>query len=146
MRWRLAAAALLLAGAAWAGPAGAQETETYRSEPVEDYRANRADCPEDSTPVLVAYQAVAARCAPDGMHFIARHGRYELTERVRAADRRVILVTQRDLADDSLRDMRHYVELAADEAGGPWRVNWVGVAWRCWPGRGHQEFAPQSCL
>jgi len=137
---------MLLAAAAWAVPAAAQETATYRSEPVEDYRANRADCPEDSAAALVAYQAVAARCDPDGMHFVARHGRHELTEVLRAADRRALLVTQRDLADDSIRDMRHYVELAADEAGGPWRVAWVGIAWRCWPGRGHEGFAPQPCL
>jgi hypothetical protein len=55
-----------------------------------------------------------------------------------------VLVTMLGLADDSVRDERFRIEYAEGEQG-YWRAVAAQRQTRCWPGRGHQEWAPDVC-
>lgn len=61
-----------------------------------------------------------------------------------SADLRVLLFTQMDLPDDSVRGMRHRLE-ARPEAGG-WRLVWAGRQVQCRAGRGHEGWGIEPCL
>ncbi len=60
------------------------------------------------------------------------------------ADQQVVLFTQTDLPDDSVRSQRHRLEFAP--SGGDWQLIWAGRQVQCWPGRGHQDWASGPCL
>ncbi|GAB5536731.1 MAG: hypothetical protein Rubg2KO_29800 [Rubricoccaceae bacterium] len=55
-----------------------------------------------------------------------------------------VLVTMLGLADDSVRDERFRIEYAEGEQG-YWRAVAAQRQTRCWPGRGHQNWAPGLC-
>jgi hypothetical protein len=56
-----------------------------------------------------------------------------------------ITVTDDGIADDSIRSMRHRIEMVRDESG-MWNITRVGRSWRCQPGRGSQGFTTARCL
>ena len=53
-------------------------------------------------------------------------------------------VTLDGLLDDSVRARRYVLGLARDGEG-TWRVESALATQRCWPGRGHQGYAPTLC-
>lgn len=61
-----------------------------------------------------------------------------------SAQRQVVLFTQMDLPDDSLRGLRHRLEFFPE--GGQWRLTWAGRQVLCRPGRGHEGWGTQPCL
>lgn len=58
----------------------------------------------------------------------------------------VVLVTNTNLADDSVRDERMRVVLLNWEETPSWFVASVGRQVRCREGRGHQDWSPEPCL
>ena len=55
----------------------------------------------------------------------------------------VLLFTRMGLLDDSVRGMRHRLEL--EPQGGLWQLTWTGRQVTCWPGRGHQDWGTEPC-
>ena len=55
-----------------------------------------------------------------------------------------VLVTQTDLADDSVRDLRTL--FVFERRGGAWGFVVAGTQVRCQPGRGHQDWSAADCL
>ena len=55
----------------------------------------------------------------------------------------VILYTRIGLADDSVRALRHRVELKRNQ--NKWAIIWVGRQFQCQPGRGSQEWSGIIC-
>jgi len=97
---------------------------------------------------LFAYQAVTGECVWDPQAGVRRLGRVEVGAVEGAGDRRVVVVTTWSLEDDSVRDERRRFEVArvAVDGGSAWRIVWAGAVYRCWPGRGQQEFAKDLCI
>ncbi len=48
------------------------------------------------------------------------------------------------LLDDSVRGEKWIYELVK-ETNGVWKVSSIKRAWKCWPGRGHEDFSSESC-
>jgi hypothetical protein len=102
-----------------------------RDEHVGPYEANLMACGATSDAELAAVRAVTGVCRRE-------------EARVRVESRaRVFVVTQGDLSDDSIRDLRHEVEL--EERAGAWHVARVASSQTCWEGRGHAWFSAQPC-
>ena len=118
---------------------------SYEPRPVETYVANRAACDATFRPLLTAYQAVTGTCDPDGLDFVRDGSRISVDYISQGPDSWAVAVTQSNLEDDSVRTQRHRIDLA-EAADGTWTVVGAGLAWRCWPDRGHQDFSAQPCL
>ena len=117
----------------------------YEPRPVDTYIANRAPCDSTFRPLLTAYQAVTGLCDPDGLDFVRDGSRISVDYIAQGPDTWSVAVTQSNLEDDSVRSQRHRIDL--DEApDGTWTVVAAGLAWRCWPDRGHQDFRAEPCL
>jgi WD40 repeat protein len=56
----------------------------------------------------------------------------------------IVTITQTHLADDSVFGIKYRVEFTAISSQ-PWQVIWAGKQYRCYPGRGHQEWSSQLC-
>jgi hypothetical protein len=61
-----------------------------------------------------------------------------------SAQGQVVLFTQMELPDDSLRGLRHRLEFLPE--AGHWRLTWAGRQMLCRPGRGHEDWGIQPCL
>lgn len=97
--------------------------------------------PEDGTvgadPVTLARGLFGAREPMEGLYSEA----FELL--TDSPDGQVLLFTQTELPDDSVRGIRHRLELTSEE--GAWRLIWSGRQIRCRPGRGHEDWRVQHC-
>ncbi len=60
------------------------------------------------------------------------------------ADSLIVTVTDDGYLDDSVRGEKFKYELKANEQG-VWRFTSAAKAWRCQPGRGHQDFSTTKC-
>ena len=68
----------------------------------------------------------------------------EQVETLSSSDQlQVLLFTQLGLPDDSVRGMRHRLEL--EPQAGLWTLTWAGRQATCWPGRGHEDWSTQPC-
>jgi len=61
------------------------------------------------------------------------------------SDSLTVTVTNDGYLDDSVRGEKFRYELKADDQG-VWKFISAGKSWRCWPGRGHQDFSTTPCL
>ncbi|MGE5154285.1 MAG: hypothetical protein ACM3ST_09740 [Bdellovibrio bacteriovorus] len=61
-----------------------------------------------------------------------------------SAQGKVVLFTQMELPDDSVRGRRHRLEFQPQD--GEWALTWVGWQVRCRPGRGHEDWGLEPCL
>jgi len=59
-------------------------------------------------------------------------------------DSLTIIVTDDGFLDDSVRGEKYKFELKKSEQGG-WKFVSAGKSWRCWEGRGHQDFSTVKC-
>ncbi|MCG6941914.1 MAG: hypothetical protein LJE69_11775 [Thiohalocapsa sp.] len=59
------------------------------------------------------------------------------------AMQQVVLFTQVDLPDDSVRSLRHRLEFKPQ--GSDWKLIWAGKQVQCWPGRGHENWSKEPC-
>lgn len=88
------------------------------------------------SPVAMATAAFAAE--------VLEEGRYsEEIESDVGQERAVVIFTQNNLADDSVKDMRYRAEYA--KLTEQWQLVWVGFQSRCREGRGHQDWAKELC-
>lgn len=62
-----------------------------------------------------------------------------------ATDSLTVIVIDDGFLDDSVRADKHQFELTANEQG-VWKFVSAGKSWRCWEGRGHQDFSLVKCL
>jgi hypothetical protein len=111
--------------------------------------AQRAKCgPAVDDPELFAYQVVTGECRRDPLASTRRLGRVTVDRVEVRGEGRVVVITVSSLEDDSVRDERRRLELAraAGDAGGGWTITWAGAVYRCWPGRGHQDFTKDFCI
>ncbi|MUL34979.1 hypothetical protein [Gloeocapsopsis dulcis] len=58
----------------------------------------------------------------------------------------VVTITQNNLPDDSVRDVRYRVEFEPVTNQSQWRMVWAGRQQRCQQGRGSQDWTTESCL
>ena len=65
-------------------------------------------------------------------------------EIVRTEQQASYLVTQEPMQDDSVRGQQLWIDLAWN--GSQWDVVWAGARWKCQPGRGSQDWAPELCV
>lgn len=56
-----------------------------------------------------------------------------------------VFVTDDGFLDDSVRGEKHKFELKMNEQG-VWKVVSASKAWRCWEGRGHQDYSTEPCI
>ena len=113
-------------------------------QPVDEYVANRAACGDTTQALLTAYQAVTGSCQVDGAAFVRDQSWVSLNYLVQGADFRHVVVTISDLPDDSVRSERHGFDLQR-MADGTWAIVRAYYSWRCWPGRGHENYLPEPC-
>lgn len=59
-------------------------------------------------------------------------------------DSMAVIITNDGYLDDSVRGEKFKYELKANEQG-VWRFTSAGKSWRCWPGRGNQDFSITKC-
>lgn len=63
-----------------------------------------------------------------------------------STDKAVVMLTQTNLPDDSVRSMRYRIEMVpVPGATDQWQIAWVGRQSQCWPDRGHQDWSAQTC-
>jgi len=60
-------------------------------------------------------------------------------------DSLIVIVIDDGFLDDSVRGDKHKFELRMNEQG-VWKFVSAGKSWRCWEGRGHQDFSLVKCL
>lgn len=87
---------------------------------------------------------VAARIAGEFSEMKTRKIVFEATSG-EAADSFTLTIINDGLLDDSVRGEKFVYELSK-EASGVWKVASAIKAWRCWPGRGHEEFSALPCF
>lgn len=97
-------------------------------------------CAPGPDPVEVAVRAYTGDCAAAP----AAQPKLEISTAV-SGERRVVVLTRRELEDDSIRDERVRYELARVPDGDTWQIVWAGEQHRCWPGRGHEDFGTAPC-
>lgn len=61
------------------------------------------------------------------------------------ADSLSVTVIDDGFLDDSVRGEKYQFELERNEQG-VWKFTSASKAWRCWQGRGHQDFSTVNCL
>jgi hypothetical protein len=61
------------------------------------------------------------------------------------AESLTVTVIDDGFLDDSVRGEKHKFELKTNEQG-IWKFVSAGKSWRCWEGRGHQDFSTSKCL
>lgn len=72
----------------------------------------------------------------DEMH--VEHLMFEGTDRV--------IAVYEGLRDDSVRAERYEAQVMFDDESGEWAVGEVDILWRCWHGRGSQEWTDELCI
>jgi len=55
----------------------------------------------------------------------------------------VATVSQLGLADNAIAARRYQIEYV--QRKGRWVIDWIGIQWKCWPGRGHQDWSTELC-
>ncbi|MGD1911276.1 MAG: hypothetical protein ACFB2X_10580 [Rivularia sp. (in: cyanobacteria)] len=59
---------------------------------------------------------------------------------------KTVIVTETGLLDDSLNGIRHRLDFESSGADGKlWKMVWVGKQYKCYPGRGSQDFTKKLC-
>jgi hypothetical protein len=100
------------------------------------------ELPETGTlgadPLSLAGELFGAREPMEGRY------REEVEPLASSAQRQVVLFTQMDLPDDSMRGLRHRLEFLPED--GQWRLTWAGRQVVCRPGRGHEDWGTEPCL
>lgn len=64
-------------------------------------------------------------------------------------DQAVVILTQKGLRDDSVRNIQYRIELRHRQNPNQeevWKVTWVGARYQCQPNRGHQDWSGEYCL
>ena len=135
------------------GAAGCDPRSRYAAAPPGRFEAARVACGPERDARHFAEQAITGACALEPGAPVRRHDRGRLADprfdRVTVQEIAgrgagpTLLVTIDDASDDSVRAEEHRLELEPTPAG--WRIAWVGVRWRCWPGRGHEDFGLAPC-
>jgi hypothetical protein len=65
------------------------------------------------------------------------------------SDQAIVILTQTGLKGDSVQDIRYRVEFQKNpsaQANEQWQMIWAGSQFKCYPGRGHQDWSPELCL
>lgn len=89
-------------------------------------------------PLSLARDLFGAREPMEGSY------REEVEPLASSAQGQVVLFTQMDLPDDSVRGLRHRLEFLPED--GKWRLTWAGRQVLCRQGRGHEDWGTQPCL
>ncbi|MEB3829081.1 S-layer homology domain-containing protein [Phormidium sp. CCY1219] len=71
----------------------------------------------------------------------------EVTVDYEGSDKAIVTLTQTNLPDDAVRDMRYRLEMeqSATPEGPLWGIVWVGRQHRCQPRRGPQQWTTRLC-
>ncbi|GHN00420.1 hypothetical protein WSM22_19090 [Cytophagales bacterium WSM2-2] len=59
-------------------------------------------------------------------------------------DAATITLTREGLSDDSVGGEMRIIEL--EKAGGTWTIKKIRLGFKCWDGRGHQNYSGQPCI
>ena len=59
----------------------------------------------------------------------------------------LVTITQTKLSDDSVEGYRYLLEFVpyGEEQEQKWQLVWAGEQWRCWQGRGQQNWGTDLC-
>ncbi|MBE9043517.1 hypothetical protein IQ255_03685 [Pleurocapsales cyanobacterium LEGE 10410] len=113
----------------------------YRSIPITEYWGDRSS-PIGQDPIAIALSALGLK---------DRESEVETKQEVEldypCDNLATVTITQTNLLDDSVADIRYLVELApyGDEAAEQWQVIWAGQQFRCRINRGHQDWGKDLC-
>ena len=55
-----------------------------------------------------------------------------------------VVITEDGFLDDSVRGVRYELKLRRSPRG-EWQVQAAAKTWRCWEGRGHQDYSTEPC-
>jgi hypothetical protein len=101
-------------------------------------RAAEADSPWVRSPAFVAiqYTGDSCECAKSSLEVQNEPERFDEAE---------VIVVHDGLMDDSIRGYRYRLAMKRDERG-VWSLTSIRRAWRCWPGRGHEDYSTERCL
>ncbi|MEQ8752525.1 MAG: hypothetical protein RID09_03270 [Coleofasciculus sp. G1-WW12-02] len=61
----------------------------------------------------------------------------------------IVILTQTGLKDDSVQDIRYRVDFqknSSAQINEQWQMIWAGSQFKCYPGRGHQEWSTELCF
>lgn len=77
----------------------------------------------------------------------ANNDRIEIQQDYPHENLATVTITQTRLSDDSVEGYRHLVEFApyGEATAKKWQVVWAGEQFRCWSGRGHQDWGTDLC-
>ncbi|MEM8717785.1 MAG: hypothetical protein AAGE84_00555 [Cyanobacteria bacterium P01_G01_bin.39] len=127
--------------------------DNYRSIPLAESWSNQ----EQS--VLVANKAQKTLAIGQDIQVIALQGlgfnniedvpsdRLEIKQDYPQDNLATVTITQTKLEDDSVEGHRYLLEFApyGDQREEKWQLIWAGEQFRCWSGRGHQDWGTNLC-
>lgn len=78
---------------------------------------------------------------------IAKSDRLEIQEDYSQDNIATVTITQTKLSDDSVEGYRYLIQFApyGDQTKQKWQIVWAGEQFRCWLGRGHQDWGTDLC-
>ena len=114
------------------GPVADPGRSTFEDVQLSETRTRGLD------PLSLARELFGAREPMEGLYS------EEVETLAASAERQVVLFTQMELPDDSVRGMRHRLEFLLED--GQWHLVWVGRQVLCRPGRGREDWGTAPCL
>ena len=133
--------------------------DNYRAIDIAEYWSNQED-PEISEVEMNKPSAIGKdpqEIALSGLGFgniaelesalTATSDRLEIQQDYSKDNLATVTITQSKLSDDSVEGYRYLVQFApyGDQTKKKWQVVWAGEQFRCWSGRGHQDWSTDLC-
>ena len=139
--------------------ANKQKQDSYQTLEIAEYWSNR-EHPEASQVKLQKPSAIGQdlqEIALSGLSFgdiadlqsalTAKSDRLQIETDYPHNNLATVTITSSKMSDDSVEGSRYLIKFApyGDQAQKKWQVIWAGKQFRCWSGRGHQNWSTELC-
>ena len=126
------------------------QTATYRSIPVTQYwsyQEPRASQAQIDKPSAIGIDPQAIALSALGLKELPQATQQQSNLEYLSDNLAAVTITQTKSTDDSVEGYRYLVKFApyGDRRDNKWQVVWAGEQFRCWAGRGHQDWSTDLC-
>ncbi len=128
--------------------------DSYRTIPISKYWINQEQQhiaqeseAEINKPVSIGVDPQAIAQSAIGLSETSESEQEQVQLEYPEANLARVTITQTNLTDDSVADIRYLVEFApyGDAAAEQWQIIWAGEQFKCQSGRGHQNWGTDLC-